>query len=64
MISKLTREINRKIRSECTCAFMQYIGFSPVIWIFSLILGKNFFILYEESKKKKKNKCLVSNIDK
>jgi len=60
MILKLLKEINRKIRSNCTLSFMRYIEFSH-LGIFSYF-GKGFFIMYEESKKKTKDKCVFSRI--
>jgi len=58
MILKLPKEINRKIRSNCT------------IWLYAIIhtiyriLEKDFFMLYKESKKNGKiNVYLVGNTD-
>jgi len=49
MILKLTREINRKVRSDCTLAFMRFRIFSHsfryfhLFWKWLRLFGKWFF---------------------
>jgi len=53
MILKLLKEINKKIRCNCTIWLYAiiYAIYRIFLHSFSLILEKNFFILYKESKK-------------
>jgi len=53
MILKLTRAINRKVRSNYTLAFMRYIRFSHThlgIFLFSFILKKDFLFCIRKAK--------------
>jgi len=58
MILKFTGEINKKVRSDCTLAFMRYKEFSHIyLGIFSYF-GKGFFKFCIRKAKKQKNKCI------
>jgi len=60
MILKLPKEINRKVRSNCTLSFIRYIGFSHTHLDIFFYFGKGFFLFcIRKAKKKKKNKCVL-----
>jgi len=60
MILQKKKKINRKVQSDCTLAFMRYIGFSHTHLGIFFYFGKIFFLYKKTKKQKKKNKCAFS----